>query len=119
MATMLDSYVKCMRGNLAVGANNDKEAWAKALCDAWLEGYEKARACERENSDCDSDTILTLVDTRTNAGNPISVTLERVSVVCVEEGVRVTVITQYSIYTMLIDTAHTEVYSKRKYYFDD
>ncbi len=119
MATMLDSYVKCMRGNLAVCANSDREAWAKALCDAWLKGYEEARACERENSDCDSDTIITLVDTRTNADKPMSVTLERVSVVCVEEGVSVTVSTQYNAYTILIDTAHTEVYSKRKYYFDD
>ena len=119
MATMLDSYVKCMRGNLVVEADNDKEAWAKALCDAWLDGYEKARACERENSDCDSDTILTLVDTRTNTGKPMSVTLERMSVVCVEEGVSVTVGTQHNVHPMLIDTAHTEVYSKRKYYFDD
>ena len=119
MATMLDSYVKCMRGNLVACANSDREAWAKALCDAWLKGYEEARACERENSDCDSDTILTLVDTRTNAGKPMSVTLEHVSVVCVEEGVSVTVSTQHNAYSMLIDAAYTEVYSKRKYYFDD
>ena len=119
MTTMLDSYIKCMRGNLAVCVNSDKEAWANALCDAWLKGYNEARECERESSDCDSDTIITLVDTRTNAGKPISVTLERVSVVCGEEGVNVTVITPYNVYTMLIDTAHTEVYSKRKYYFND
>lgn len=119
MATILDNYVRCIRGNLAVCVDNDKEAWAKALCDAWLKGYEEARACERENSDCDSDTILTLVDTHTNTGKSISVTLERMSVVCVEEGVSITVSTQYNAYTMLIDTAYTEVYSRRKYYFNN
>ena len=108
-----------MRGDKVVTADSDREAWAEALCNAWLQGYEAARQCEREDSDCDSDTIITLVDTRTDTGKAMSVTLECVSVVCVEEGVSVTVSTHYKTYALLIDTAHTDVYSKRKYYPHD
>ena len=119
MMTGLDNFVRCMRGDRVVAADSDREAGVEALCNAWLRGYEAARQCEREDSDCDSDIIITLVDTRTNAGKPVSMTLERVSVVGVEEGASITVSTQYNAYSMLIDTAYTEVYSKRKYYFDN
>jgi len=119
MTTTFDNFVKTMRGNLIVLADDNKERWITYLTNAWLHGYDAARQYEREDSECDSDTFITLVDTRTNTSKTLSVTLDSITVVSTNEGVSITVNTQYTEYTMLIDTAHTEVYSKRKYYPHD
>jgi len=119
MSTVFNNLVKSLRGERVVVADSDKEAWVTAFTDAWIKGYDEARQYEREDRDCASDTIITLVDTQTNAGKALSVTLERVSIVSTKEGVSIMVITPCKEYSIMIDTARTEVYSVRKYYYND
>ena len=119
MLDTMERMMTCLRGDKVACANSDAEAWLEAFVSAWSKGYNIARACEAQDAWIKADTIITLVSTQTGKGEVLSVTLERVSACVVGNTVVLTVSTHYTQREIVVDTAHTEVWSKGKMYFDE